>query len=302
MRSRSTTGPRSRPIAGTDPAVRLLTRERRRGRRDRHDPRPRCGSGPGRHPGARARADGAPIHVELATTSSRRPPRSVNATVVRSRRASACSQAGLTPADVDVAQIVEPFTLRGPARTRAIRVLRPGRRWAFHPAAPRSGPTARCRSTRTVARTARRSCTASTTCRKRCAICAAPRPIKRGRRGCLRVRRDQRPVGRGVARSRPVSSTHPDPIPPTPTTRGFGRRCRRAGTRWAAALRGLRGVPASTETRAARCGSTRSGWEPSASSGEVWSFTVTHPPTSPAFADETPTARSWYGSTKACSW
>ncbi|HTD51231.1 MAG TPA: Zn-ribbon domain-containing OB-fold protein [Acidimicrobiia bacterium] len=38
----------------------------------------------------------------------------------------------------------------------------------------------------------------------------------------------------------------------------------------------------------ARCGETRHEWRPVAGTGEVWSFTVIHPPTLPAFADRTP--------------
>jgi uncharacterized protein len=38
----------------------------------------------------------------------------------------------------------------------------------------------------------------------------------------------------------------------------------------------------------ARCGSTHREWTVSAGTGEVWSFTVVHPPTLPAFADRTP--------------
>jgi uncharacterized protein len=38
----------------------------------------------------------------------------------------------------------------------------------------------------------------------------------------------------------------------------------------------------------AHCGSLASEWVPAAGTGEVWSFTVVHPPTLPAFADRTP--------------
>ena len=38
----------------------------------------------------------------------------------------------------------------------------------------------------------------------------------------------------------------------------------------------------------AHCGATASAWEPVSGAGEVWSFTVVHPPTLPAFADRTP--------------
>jgi uncharacterized protein len=38
----------------------------------------------------------------------------------------------------------------------------------------------------------------------------------------------------------------------------------------------------------ARCGSTERGWETVSGAGEVWSFTIVHPPTLPAFADRTP--------------
>ena len=38
----------------------------------------------------------------------------------------------------------------------------------------------------------------------------------------------------------------------------------------------------------ARCGATEARWQPSAGSGEVWSFTVIHPPTLPAFSASTP--------------
>jgi uncharacterized protein len=38
----------------------------------------------------------------------------------------------------------------------------------------------------------------------------------------------------------------------------------------------------------ARCGSSERGWQTVSGAGEVWSFTVVHPPTLPAFADRTP--------------
>ena len=38
----------------------------------------------------------------------------------------------------------------------------------------------------------------------------------------------------------------------------------------------------------AACGSVERAWVASAGRGEVWSFTVIHPPTLPAFADRTP--------------
>ena len=38
----------------------------------------------------------------------------------------------------------------------------------------------------------------------------------------------------------------------------------------------------------AHCGATASEWVESAGTGEVWSFTVIHPPTLPAFRDRTP--------------
>lgn len=40
----------------------------------------------------------------------------------------------------------------------------------------------------------------------------------------------------------------------------------------------------------AQCGSRDSEWVAVAGTGEVWSFTVIHPPTLPAFADRTPYA------------
>ena len=38
----------------------------------------------------------------------------------------------------------------------------------------------------------------------------------------------------------------------------------------------------------ARCGATGAEWVPSPGTGEVWSYTVVHPPTLPAFAGRTP--------------
>ncbi len=38
----------------------------------------------------------------------------------------------------------------------------------------------------------------------------------------------------------------------------------------------------------ARCGSSRTEWAASTGAGEVWSYTVVHPPTLPAFAERTP--------------
>jgi uncharacterized OB-fold protein len=40
--------------------------------------------------------------------------------------------------------------------------------------------------------------------------------------------------------------------------------------------------------RCARCGSAAREWVAASGTGEVWSFTVIHPPTLPAFADRTP--------------
>jgi len=40
----------------------------------------------------------------------------------------------------------------------------------------------------------------------------------------------------------------------------------------------------------ARCGATEREWRPVSGAGEVWSFTVVHPPTLAAFADRTPYA------------
>ena len=38
----------------------------------------------------------------------------------------------------------------------------------------------------------------------------------------------------------------------------------------------------------AQCGASGSDWRAVAGTGEVWSFTIVHPPTLPAFADRTP--------------
>jgi uncharacterized OB-fold protein len=38
----------------------------------------------------------------------------------------------------------------------------------------------------------------------------------------------------------------------------------------------------------AHCGATEREWEPVSGNGEVWSFTVVHPPTLPAFSGRTP--------------
>ena len=40
--------------------------------------------------------------------------------------------------------------------------------------------------------------------------------------------------------------------------------------------------------RCAQCGSAERAWAAASGAGEVWSFTVIHPPTLPAFADRTP--------------
>ena len=52
-----------------------------------------------------------------------------------------------------------------------------------------------------------------------------------------------------------------------------------------AACRAFRHPPAPV---CARCGSTAREWIASPGTGEVWSFTIIHPPTLPAFADRTP--------------
>ena len=38
----------------------------------------------------------------------------------------------------------------------------------------------------------------------------------------------------------------------------------------------------------ARCGASSSEWQAVAGTGEIWSFTIVHPPTLPAFADRVP--------------
>jgi uncharacterized OB-fold protein len=52
-----------------------------------------------------------------------------------------------------------------------------------------------------------------------------------------------------------------------------------------AACRTFRHPPAPV---CARCGATDREWVATAGTGEVWSFTIIHPPTLPAFADRTP--------------
>jgi uncharacterized OB-fold protein len=82
-------------------------------------------------------------------------------------------------------------------------------------------------------------------------------------------------------------SDHPRPAPVDADGRAF----------WAAIARGelllqccgecgtFRHPPAPV---CAACGSRASVWTAAAGTGEVWSYTVVHPPTLPAFADRTP--------------
>jgi uncharacterized OB-fold protein len=84
-----------------------------------------------------------------------------------------------------------------------------------------------------------------------------------------------------------VSTAIPRPDPTNPDDAGFWaalrdgelriQRCSACGT--------LRHPPRPV---CASCGSTEREWIPAAGTGEVWSFTVIHPPTLPAFADRTP--------------
>jgi uncharacterized OB-fold protein len=82
-------------------------------------------------------------------------------------------------------------------------------------------------------------------------------------------------------------SGHPRPAPVDPDAQTFwsaiagGRmllqQCEACGT--------FRHPPAPV---CAACGARASVWTPAAGTGEVWSYTIVHPPTLPAFADRTP--------------
>ena len=99
---------------GADPAVRLLTRERRRGRGARHVARTGARSAQPAVPVLAQVQYGAPIHTELAdffATTAAFGERDGGAVTAGRRLFGA---AGVTPADVDVAMIVEPFTVAVP--------------------------------------------------------------------------------------------------------------------------------------------------------------------------------------------
>ena len=109
----------------------------------------------------------------------------------------------------------------------------------------------------------------------------------RGRRGRVRLRRDQRSGRRRVARSRPMSAAFPHPEPASAYEAQF----------WAALGAGELRLQRCAECGAfrhpprpvcAHCGAVADVWVASSGAGEVWSYTVIYPPTLPAFADRTP--------------
>lgn len=84
-----------------------------------------------------------------------------------------------------------------------------------------------------------------------------------------------------------MSAPHPRPAPTAPYDARF----------WAAIADGELRLQRCTDCGTFRhpprpvcasCGGTADEWPLSAGAGEVWSYTVVHPPTLPAFADRTP--------------
>ena len=84
-----------------------------------------------------------------------------------------------------------------------------------------------------------------------------------------------------------MSGAHPRPDPTNEDDAQFWSALRDGELRIqrCAACRTLRHPPGPV---CARCGATGREWVVAAGTGEVWSFTVIHPPTLPAFADRTP--------------
>ena len=123
-----------------------------------------------------------------------------------------------------------------------------------------------------------------------------------GRRGRVRVRRDQRPVGRGAARSRPVSDAARGPIRRTPTTRASGPRCATGELRIQRCAVVRRRSAIRPGPVCAHCGATEREWRGGrparARCGRSRSSTRRRCPRSPTAR---PTARSSCGSTRACS-
>ena len=77
----------------------------------------------------------------------------------------------------------------------------------------------------------------------------------------------------------------PEPVSADDAHFWSGLRERELRIQRCAACRTFRHPPA---PMCARCGATDREWVVTAGTGEVWSFTIIHPPTLPAFADRTP--------------
>ena len=102
-----------------------------------------------------------------------------------------CSaRAGVSPADVDVAQLYDNFSGQVLLRTRGLRLLRAGECGPLaQSGAVRPGPTERCPPTRRAGTSPRRTCRASTMSSKAFASCAGESTEPGG--GCRAVPGDQ---------------------------------------------------------------------------------------------------------------
>ena len=283
-RSRSTTGRRR---------VRSPSRSGCSTARSRTTARPRCSSrrssGPAtsRQPAVPVLAQvqyGAPIHTELAAffaTTAAFGERDGGAVTAGRRLFGAAGRHAGRRRRRDDRRAVHD---RGAARARAVRVLRDGRGRAVH--RERRDPLARRRAAGQHARRLERRgvrARREPPARRRCASCGGPRAIRwraprsrscAARSATRRARCCSESTGEradAAARSRPNADD----------ARVLGRAARRR-----AAHPAVRGVRRRSGIRpgpvCAQCGATEREWHAGrAAPGEVWSFTVVHPPTLP---------------------
>jgi hypothetical protein len=99
-------------------------------------------------------------------------------------------------------------------------------------------------------------------------------------------RSDRGPSGpRAEDTSHPASIPRPDPVNDDDAAFWAALRAGELRIQRCAACGGFRHPPRPV---CAACGARERVWERASGAGEVWSFTVVHPPTLPAFADRTP--------------
>ena len=204
-----------------DPAVRLLARERRRDRGARDVARARPRPAPARGPRARAGAVRRADPHRAVPTSSRRPPRSASATAARSRpgrRLFAERRRDARPTSTS-RMIVEPFTVAVPLALEQYGFCAMGEGGPFIESGATRWPDG------ALPVNTHGGSNGEAFIHGVNHLPEAVRQLRgtgvqpgRRRRGRVRVRRDQRPVGRGAAGGRPVSE-RPRAWPEQPSER-----------------------------------------------------------------------------------